>query len=155
MSFSSWTITGYGVRISDIKNAVSLVNLMKLIQTAPDLYAKVRKFIDEECNGQIMETYDILTTYVENYGVSNYGGIADILSEVINEVEHIEFSVAEDADDNLYLILPPTYPWEHRELSEQEKNLTEEETAKILSKCIRVITTDVLDIKFWSISNFS
>lgn len=155
MSFSSWTITGYGVRISDIKNEVSLVNLMKLIQTTPDLYAKVRKFIDEECNGQIMETYDILTTYVENYGVSNYGGIADILSEVINEVEHIEFSVAKDADDNLYLILPPTYPWEQRELSEQEKNLTEEETAKILSKYIRVITTDVLDIKFWSISNFS
>ena len=65
MSYNTWHDYGYGICTDDLKEEISLVKLMKLVQVAPKLYEKVKKFIDEDCDGQIMETYDLLDTYVE------------------------------------------------------------------------------------------
>lgn len=40
MSYHTWHDYGYGICIDDIKEEISLVRLMKLIQTAPKLYGK-------------------------------------------------------------------------------------------------------------------
>ena len=66
MSYNTRHDYGYGICTDDLKEEISLVKLMKLIQLAPGLYERVKKYIDVFCDGQITETYDILESYVEN-----------------------------------------------------------------------------------------
>ena len=54
MSYNTWHDYGYGICTDDLKEEISLVKLMELVQTAPKLYEKVKKFIDEDCDGQII-----------------------------------------------------------------------------------------------------
>lgn len=73
MSYNTRHDYGYGICTDDLKEEISLVKLMKLIQLAPGLYERVKKYIDVFCDGQITETYDILESYVENCGKNKYG----------------------------------------------------------------------------------
>ena len=153
MSYSTWHDYGYGICTSNLKEEISLVGLMKLIQTAPKLYEKVKKFIEEDCDGQVMEPYDLLDTYVEEYGENNYGGLAEILYEVIKEVEKIELRVSSDFEGNDYLIYPPIYPWELANMDEKEKNLTEEKLNEIYCKYMHIVTDENLPVEYHSIEN--
>ena len=142
MSYKTWINYGYGICTDDLKEEISLVKLMKLVQTAPKLYEKVKKFIDEDCGGQITESYDLLNTYVENYGEVNYGGLAEILYEVIKEVEGIELLVCDDFNGKEYLIYPPIYPWVLARMSDKEKNLSEKDLVEIFSKYLHIVTDE-------------
>ena len=100
-----------------------------------------------------MEPYDLLDTYVEEYGENNYGGLAEILYEVIKEVEKIELRVSSDFEGNDYLIYPPIYPWELANMDEKEKNLTEEKLNEIYSKYMHIVTDENLPVEYHSIEN--
>lgn len=153
MSYNTWHDYGYGICTDDLKEDISLVKLMKLVQVAPKLYEKVKKFIDNDCDGQIMETYDLLDTYVKEYGEINYGGLAEILYEVIKEVEGIELLVSTDFNGKDYLIYPPIYPWTLAKMSDKEKHLTEKDLTEIFSKYLHIVTNEELTVEYQSVEN--
>lgn len=153
MSYSTWHDYGYGICTSNLKNEISVVRLMKLIQTAPKLYGKVKQYIEDCCDGQIMETHDLLNSYVENYGEINYGGLSEIMFEVIKEVEGIELLACTDFDGKNYLIYPPIYPWTLRKMSEKEQMLTEKDLEEIYSKYLKIVTDETLEADYQSVEN--
>lgn len=144
---------GYGICIDDIKEEISLVRLMKLISTAPKLYKKVTKYIDEYLDGQLMEVDEILTEYVEACSDINYGGLAEILYEVILENEGIELYVCTDYNGKEYLLYTPLYPWDYKKLSENELNLSEESLSAIYGKYVCIVTKQVIPVEYQSVEN--
>lgn len=153
MSYNTWHNYGYGICTDDLKEEINLVKLMKLIQLAPNLYERVKEYIDTYCDGQITETYDILESYVEECGENNYGGLAEIMYEVIKEVEGIELYVCTDFDGAAYLIYPPIYPWQLKNMSDKEKNLTEETLCELYAKYLHVVTDEDLVVEYKSVEN--
>ena len=153
MSYNTRHDYGYGICTDDLKEEISLVKLMKLIQLAPGLYERVKKYIDVFCDGQITETYDILESYVENCGKNKYGGLAEIMYEVIKEVEGIELYVSIDFNGAAYLIYPPIYPWQLKNMSDKEKNLTEEALCELYAKYLHKITDEDLVVEYKSVEN--
>ena len=153
MSYNTWHDYGYRICTDDLKEEISLVKLMKLIQLAPNLYEKVKEYIDTYYDGQITKTYDILESYVEDCGENNYGGLAEIMYEVIKEVEGIELYVCTDFDDAAYLIYPLIYPWQLKNMSDKENNLTEEDLCKLYAKYLHVVTDENLVVEYKSVKN--
>lgn len=153
MSYNTWHDYGYGICTDDLKEEINLVKLMKLIQLAPNLYERVKEYIDTYCDGQITETYDILESYVEECGENNYGGLAEIMYEVIKEVEEIELYVCTDFDGAAYLIYPPIYPWQLKNMSDKEKNLTEKTLCELYAKYLHVVTDEDLVVEYKSVEN--
>lgn len=51
MSYNTWHNYGYGICTDDLKEEINLVKLMKLIQLAPNLYERVKAYIDAYCDG--------------------------------------------------------------------------------------------------------
>lgn len=67
----SWHDYGFGICTSNLKEEISLPGLMELISQAPELKERVNTFINNECGGAFKDSYDILTSYVEQYGMSD------------------------------------------------------------------------------------
>mgnify|MGYP006904223737 CR=1 FL=1 len=67
----SWHDYGFGICTSNLKEEISLPGLMELISQAPELKERVNTFINNECGGAFKDSYDILTSYVEQYGISH------------------------------------------------------------------------------------
>ena len=65
----SWHDYGFGICTSNLKEEISLPGLMELISQAPELKERVNTFINNECGGAFKDSYDILTSYVEQYGI--------------------------------------------------------------------------------------
>ena len=107
----SWHDYGFGICTSNLKEEISLPGLMELISQAPELKERVNTFMNNECGGAFKDSYDILTSYVEQYGIYDFGGLAEILYEVIKEVEEIDLLLCTDSGGKTYLIYTPSYPW--------------------------------------------
>lgn len=60
---------GFGICTSNLKEEISLPGLMELISQAPELKERVNTFMNDECGGAFKDSYDILTSYVEQYGI--------------------------------------------------------------------------------------
>lgn len=74
----SWHDYGFGICTSNLKEEISLPGLMELISQAPELKERVNTFMNNECGGAFKDSYDILTSYVEQYGISidnDYNGL--------------------------------------------------------------------------------
>lgn len=153
MSYNTWHDYGYGICTDNLREEVSLDRLMKLVKTAPKLYERVQKYAKGNCRGEIAETCDLLIDFVENYGEIEYGGLAEILYEVIKECEGIELLVSEDFEGRNYLIYPPVYPWVLAGLSDKEKNLTKESLSEIFSKYLAIVTDENIPIEYQSVEN--
>lgn len=65
----SWHDYGFGICTSNLKEEISLPGLMELISQAPELKERVNTFMNNECGGAFKDSYDILTSYVEQYGI--------------------------------------------------------------------------------------
>ena len=65
----SWHDYGFGICTSNLKEEISLPGLMELISQAPELKERVNTFMNNECGGAFKDSYDILTSYVEQYGM--------------------------------------------------------------------------------------
>lgn len=115
----SWHDYGFGICTSNLKEEISLPGLMELVSQAPELKERVNTFMNNECGGAFKDSYDILTSYVEQYGIYDFGGLAEILYEVIKEVEEIDLLLCTDSGGKTYLIYTPSYPWTPK--TEKEK----------------------------------
>lgn len=67
----SWHDYGFGICTSNLKEEISLPGLMELISQAPELKERVNTFMNNECGGAFKDSYDLLTSYVEQYGMQN------------------------------------------------------------------------------------
>ena len=79
-------------------------------------------------------------------------GLASLLSDVIKEAEHIQFTSCSYSAGNDYMIYIPSYPWE---LAESERRLTEDKIVEVLSRYISLLTDKVPDINYQSVENGS
>ena len=80
----SWHDYGFGICTSNLKEEISLPGLMELISQAPELKERVNTFINNECGGAFKDSYDILTSYVEQYGIlSSYPSDSANIYEVL------------------------------------------------------------------------
>lgn len=149
----SWHDYGFGICTSNLKEEISLPGLMELISQAPELKERVNTFMNNECGGAFKDSYDILTSYVEQYGIYDFGGLAEILYEVIKEVEEIDLLLCTDSGGKTYLIYTPSYPWTPK--TEKEKELTEEKLENMFRKYLRIVTDEHLPVDYKSVENFS
>lgn len=65
----SWHDYGFGICTSNLKEEISLPGLMELISQAPELKERVNTFMNNECGGAFKDSYDLFTSYVEQYGM--------------------------------------------------------------------------------------
>lgn len=79
-------------------------------------------------------------------------GLASLLSDVIKEAEHVEFTACDSYDGDEFLIYTPSYPWE---VSEEEHALTEERLQEILAHYVSILTDKELTIEYRSVENGS
>lgn len=151
MAYENLTCYGYGICTSELTKEIEIDRLLGLIKTAPALHKKITRFFADSGSLENIETYDILTVYVETCGDYNSGGLAEILREVIMETEKIDLMVCEDYESETYLLFEPRYPWS--ESTEEEKNLTEEKLNEIFRKYLRIVTDEKFEVGYLKVEN--
>lgn len=143
MSYHTWSVDGYGFCSSDINTNVDKIR--RLLLSAPKFDKEVR---DEMFSQKIYAPE--LDDYLE-YDQDEYSGLGYFLVEVIHEVEGISLCTANNFDGEWYVLYCPSYPWEQR--TPKETNLTEEKIKEILSKYIRMLTDENIEITYQSVEN--
>lgn len=140
----TWTLNGYGVKISDIPiTADTVARIEELLFMAPLTKSKIHKhFTEAGITGPELEDYF-------EYG-SETLGLAILLKEVIEEIEHIPLGACDDFGCESYLLYCPSYPWE---ITEYEKGLTEEGLNSMFAKYINMLTNENLDINYYTVEN--
>lgn len=143
MSFHTWHVYGYGVKVSDIKFD-SIERLQALIHLAPELERNVEQWrVDNDVKISSVQDY---------YEYDEYEGLelAAIMKEVILEVEGIELTACSDFDNEIYLLYEQTYPWY---LQDNEKDLTAEKLKEVLLKYFSLITDDPVEVDYYDPAN--
>ena len=143
MSYSTWLTYGYGICVSDIKEA-SLERLQKLISMAPEYQKKIQEWLDD-C--EISEpAYEDYLEFDQDYML----GLATILKEVILEAEDSDLVACDSHDGTDYLIYVPDYPWnqgKHRQIK------TEKAVEELIQKYVSILTDEVVEIDYQSVEN--
>lgn len=143
MSYCTWHNYGYGFRTDNI-HIDSPERVRDLIHLAPDYEAWVLEtFSENEITTPSLEDYLSLDEDFDN-------GIATILAEVIEEIEHIPLTHCDDFDGSVYLTYQPTYPWK---LTEAEKMLTVEKLDEMLRKYAAIVTDDPIEMDYQEVEN--
>lgn len=143
MSFETWHIYGYGVKVSELCD-VSMSKVVELVQTAPNFAKDFNEWL-HDC--EIKEpTLEDLEEFDADYCL----GLATVLREVIAEVEKIELVACEDYDGEKYLLFAQCYPWRMTEL---EKSLKEEDIQSLMVKYLSKITDEAIDIDYYGPEN--
>lgn len=98
----SWHDYGFGICTSNLKEEISLPGLMELISQAPELKERVNTFMNNECGGAFKDSYDLLTSYVEQYGIKfvrEYGlkfgylhtiNIESNINQIYEDIQNLE-----------------------------------------------------------------
>lgn len=143
MSYQTWHNYGYGICVDDIKEQ-SVDRLEKLLELAPELQARMRDWLLK--TGATAPTWDDYMGYDEDYDL----GLAVILREAIQEIEGIELTACNNFECEKYLIYQPSYPWN---LTDTERNLTEQNVKEILLRYVSVLTDETIPIDHQSVEN--
>ena len=134
MSYSTWHNYGYGIRVDDIKGQ-SVERLQALLKLAPELDQKIRAWLSEL---DIAEPdWDDYMDFDQVY----YLGLATILQQVIEEAEGLRLT---------YLIYQPCYPWE---ITDRERDLTEESLVQIFSRYVNVLSDEPIEVGSQDVKN--
>ncbi len=143
MSYTTWHNYGYGICVDDIKEQ-DVARLQELLNHAPEFHATVQRWLAEA--GITEPTWN---DYME-FDQDCSSGLATLLQKVIEEAEGIQMTACDDYDSVSYLLYQPSYPWN---LMEQERNLTEQQIAEIVSRYVRILTSEPIDIDYQSVEN--
>ncbi len=143
MSFETWHIYGYGVKISELCE-ISMSKVVELVQIAPNFAKDFNEWLyDCEIKEPTLED-------LEEFDTEYCLGLVTVLREVIAEVEKIELTTCEDYDGEKYLLFQQCYPWQMTEL---EKSLKEEDIQSLMVKYISKITDEAIEIDYYSPEN--
>ena len=143
MSYESWHNYGYGIITTKLEiNSVERIEA--LLSLAPTYQAEIHRWF-EEC--EITEpTVDDYMDYDQDYNL----GIATILRIVIEEVEKVEFLACDDCNCQRFLMYPPMYPWQNKEV---DREMTKERITEILTKYVSIVSDTELEIDFQEAEN--
>lgn len=142
MSYSTWHTYGYGICTDEIETTVEKIE--ELLNKAPKYKKEIHNWFEEcEITKPTIEDY-------EEFDQDWYCGLATILCSVIREADDVQFEVANDFDDNRFLLFPTCYPWQ---LNEREKNFTKEDIEKIIRKYVSILTDKPIVIANQSVAN--
>lgn len=97
MSFRTWHIYGYGVKISAFEK-ISVENVIKLVQSASRLAVPFNEWL-AQCGNSALEVEDLL-----DFDDDFYLGLPTILKEVILEREGLELTACSDFEGSTYLL---------------------------------------------------
>lgn len=143
MSYKTWHNYGFGVCTDDISES-NVGRLQSLLALAPRFRAKVESWLAEQ---EITDpTWEDYTDYDEDFHL----GIVAFLKEVIEEAEGIILTACGDYNSACYLIYSPSYPWE---LSDADRNLTEDRLREIFTKYIGVLTDKEIEVSYQEVEN--
>jgi len=144
MSYSTWTVNGYGICTNDIYTTKEKIEV--LLQLAPKFNEEVSNWL-EECG---IENPD-LDDYLE-YDQDYYSGIAYLLQQVIYEAENVNLEIAEDYDSDYYLMVCPSYLW--GKLTDEERALdTQDKVNALFEKYLKVVADNDVSIDYYSVEN--
>ena len=142
MSYSTWHVYGYGICTDEINTTVERIE--ELLCKAPIFQNEVHNWFKENnITEPTVEDY-------EEYDQDFYGGLATILQSVIQEVEKIDFTFADDFNCNHFLVYERCYPWQ---LTEREKDFDIEDVENIFRKYVSILTDQVITIEYQSVEN--
>lgn len=149
MSYSSWTVDGYGICADDIEG-VTTQSLLCLVKRAPNFrQVFLQQWEDYGTGCPVKDApVDELLGYEDACG---YIGVAPILQSVIQEVEDIRLVLADDYNGVTYLLFEPFYPWSH--VSDKEKNATEDSVREMFAKYVRILTDKPIPVNYYSVEN--
>ena len=97
MSYETWHIYGYGVKISEIAE-ISMSNVVEMVQTAPNFAKNFNEWL-RDCDIKEPTLEDL-----EEFDTDYCLGLVSVLREVISEVENIELTACEDNEGDKYLL---------------------------------------------------
>lgn len=150
MSYSSWTVDGYGICVDDIEG-VTTKKLLRLLKFAPKFKLEFLKWAEaDNGEGECVEEAEI-TELLDYEGDCGYYGLAPIMQSVIEEAENIRLVIADDYNAVNYLLFEPFYPWSVA--SDEEKNATEDGIREMLGKYVRILTDKPIRITYYSVEN--
>lgn len=121
----SWHDYGFGICTSNLKEEISLPGLMELISQAPELKERVNTFMNNECGGAFKDSYDLLTSYVEQYGMQY---TTDNYDQKKKELEDSLDQMAEEHQMN------------RKDFYEKYYDMTEEDTEVFVKKQAEKLT---------------
>lgn len=143
MSYTSWHTYGYGICLTGME-CDSMKRMKNLLKLAPEYHKSVQNWLKDQ-GIEKADVDDILESDQE-YRL----GLATVLRNVILEAENIRFTACDDYNSETYLVYEPSYPWD---VSEEERNLTEETLCQILAKYISILTDKVFEVDYCSVEN--
>lgn len=146
MSYHTWSIDGFGFCVDDIKTTPERV--LKLAELNENTLSDLREYLDAIYEDGYRDEDLIMDDFDNFEGIYAERGLSAILREVIDEELPIVF--ADDFDGYKYILYCPSYPWT---LQEKEKSLTKDDVKEILTKYIKILTDEPIDIDFYSVEN--
>lgn len=167
MSFSYWSTYGYGIKVDDIP--IKDITVEKLINLCSqndfcfkNFKTDVVNFINTEKSGDY--SYEEAIEKLEESDIANFLnsvegdgcelGIGNYIRDVIYGNEKIWMDLASNFDGEVYLLLIPSFPWQHKSLAAKEKALTKPEMLNdILEKYIKILTDAKIRIDYEDVVN--
>lgn len=137
----------YGVCISDIEN----INEEKAVEFLNELARlNYNDYLEQFLENQNDNGMDYsFNDWMYNFEADGHYGLSAFLKQVIENVEGINI-YCDDPQGIHYLGLSLDTPWHY---NHKTKNIAKEEYNDILRKYINKITDDILEIRYWSVSD--
>jgi hypothetical protein len=151
MGYETWHDYGYGICVDDIDTTADKV--FALVHLAPnfekEFYTWIESFREDGDPESIAEliTMDNIYEYENDYCIS---GLGAIMQAVIKECEDVNLLVCDDYNCYHYLIFSVGYPWN---MSDKEKNMTEEDLRCMFSKYVNILMDDLITVDYQSVEN--
>ena len=144
MSYNTWHVYGYGIRVDDIKTTPE--RLLNLAAIKPELLDDVKTYLSEMLGEYKVEdlTLEDFDEFDDDF---HRNGVGVILYYVINE---FAADYVEDFDGHTYVIFSETYPWL---MSDKEKALTESDVREVFEKYIKILTDEPIEVDYQRIEN--
>lgn len=137
----------YGVCVSSIReiNNEKAVAFLKELNNMGYSDYLAAYIMDKNDNGEDFGIKDWLEAFDEN----GYCGEAAFLKSVIEEVEGVDIC-CDDSTGHDYIGLFPVAPWA---FNDKTRNMSSGEYENILRKYVSRITDEILEIRWWEISD--
>ena len=146
MSYTTWSVHGYGICVDDIKTTAE--KLLKLASMDKDVLKDVREYLDAIYPNGYNDEDLTIDDFNELEGDYCEKGIAYVLYQVIDNDISIEF--AYDYYGVQYILYTPTYPWF---MTDTDKTLTEEDVENMFKKYVKILTDEDINIDYYSVEN--
>ena len=145
MSYRTWHNYGYGICTDEIKTTPERIE--KLLALAPEFSEHVHNvLIDWEITEATVEDYEEVAQEHDN----GYYGLASLLKLVMQEAEGLEFASCDNYNCYNFVLYCPCFPWQ---VTEKEKDLTEEKLRLIFAKYVNILTDQEIEFEYQVVSN--